>query len=154
MLTCVTDIKHAFQALALDEHREAFSPTLWYLPQQEKANEELLKVKRKLVDDTAEAWHHAKCDKKVPLKDRLDLKAAYNAARRELDRLQEDSKEITSKLLQVWFPGVHINIGGGSSDSLKDEGDLEGAFQPGGMHVSSHFANSIRNGRHYLFLDA
>jgi len=114
--------------LALDEHREAFSPTLWYLPQQAQVNEELLSEKRRRVDETSAAWHPKKYDKKVPLAERQKLKGAYNKARRELDRLQEDSKATTSKLLQVWFPGVHINIGGGSSDSSKDEGDLEGAF--------------------------
>ena len=40
-------------------------------------------------------------------------------------RMEEDLKE-PSELLQVWFPGVHISVGGGSSDTLKDEGDLEG----------------------------
>jgi hypothetical protein len=31
-----------------------------------------------------------------------------------------------SELLQVWFPGMHINIGGGSDDLLKDrKGDFE-----------------------------
>ncbi|KAF2494303.1 hypothetical protein BU16DRAFT_619443 [Lophium mytilinum] len=65
------NIEHAFHALALDERRKAFKPTVWYLP-----------------------------------------------------------KSTTGKkpeLLQVWFPGVHINIGGGSDDGIKDHaGDLEG----------------------------
>jgi hypothetical protein len=26
------DIEHAYQALALDERRKAFRPTLWYIP--------------------------------------------------------------------------------------------------------------------------
>ncbi|KAH7103410.1 hypothetical protein BKA62DRAFT_60734 [Auriculariales sp. MPI-PUGE-AT-0066] len=61
-------IENAFHALALDEHRKAFAPTLWYVPN----------------DNT------------------------------------------TTNLHQVWFPGVHINIGGGSDDGLKEKkGDLE-----------------------------
>jgi hypothetical protein len=28
----MTDIEHAYQALALDERRNAFRPTLWYIP--------------------------------------------------------------------------------------------------------------------------
>jgi hypothetical protein len=68
------DIENAFQALALDERRKAFSPTLWYIPK---------------------------------------------------DRPQA---ERTSNLLQVWFPGVHINIGGGSSDTAKGKGDAERKF--------------------------
>ncbi|OCL02810.1 hypothetical protein AOQ84DRAFT_303965 [Glonium stellatum] len=68
-------IEHAFQALALDERRQAFQPTLWYLP---KPSGKPKKAKK------------------------------------------------PSELLQVWFPGVHINIGGGSDDLLnKAEGDHE-----------------------------
>ena len=65
------NIKNAFHALALDEKRRPFSPTLWYLP--------------------------------------------------------EGNTE--TNLQQCWFPGVHINVGGGSDDGLKEiektKGDLE-----------------------------
>lgn len=64
-------------------------------------------------------------DKKTPLGERQRLKTIYNEARRDLCRMQEYSKP-QSELLQVWFPGVHINIGGGSSDTLDNKGDLEG----------------------------
>ncbi len=35
-------------------------------------------------------------------------------------------KDSDSDILQVWFPGVHINIGGGSDDLLTEalKGDL------------------------------
>jgi hypothetical protein len=60
-------IKHAFQALALDERRSAFAPSLWKLK----------------------------------------------------------SSNTTTKLVQCWFPGAHINVGGGSHASvtpdLRDE---------------------------------
>ncbi|KAG9681603.1 hypothetical protein KCU95_g3530, partial [Aureobasidium melanogenum] len=126
------NIKNAFQALALDERRKAFSPTLWHLPEAppkkdgepDQSIEEKLAEKRMLVDKAAAAWNLKKLDKKVPLADRQKLKSAYNEARRELCRTQEYSKK-PSRLRQVWFPGVHINIGGGSSDSLEDQGDLE-----------------------------
>ncbi|QDS77497.1 hypothetical protein FKW77_000241 [Venturia effusa] len=52
------DVLNAFQALALDEHRSAFSPTLWEKPEGNN-----------------------------------------------------------TKLKQVWFPGVHSNIGGGCVDT-------------------------------------
>jgi hypothetical protein len=39
-----TEIKHAFHALALDEHRGSFTPTLWYIPKTK--NEALLKENR------------------------------------------------------------------------------------------------------------
>lgn len=57
------NIKHAFQALAIDERRAPFSPTLWTLPKENKS----------------------------------------------------------TTLIQCWFPGVHINVGGGSDYSLEDE---------------------------------
>lgn len=79
-------IENAFQALALDEHRAAFPPTLWSLPkpppeiQEETGNE---KVKLKIIQKT-------------------------------------------TNLIQCWFPGYHINIGGGSDHSLKNrKGDFE-----------------------------
>ncbi|KAG9514932.1 hypothetical protein KCV07_g7741, partial [Aureobasidium melanogenum] len=126
------NIKHAFQALALDEHREAFSPTLWQLPEglPEEDGKPIRSVEKQLAEkqmrvvETSDAWYSKAHDKKVPLEDRQKLKAAYNQARRELSRLEEYSKK-PSTLRQVWFPGVHINIGGGSSDSLEDKGDLE-----------------------------
>ncbi|EAW15372.1 T6SS phospholipase effector Tle1-like catalytic domain-containing protein [Aspergillus clavatus NRRL 1] len=59
-------IKHAFHALALDDRRAPFTPTLWSRP-----------------------------------------------------------PGVTTKLFQCWFPGCHINIGGGSDDTEKGHGDLE-----------------------------
>ena len=74
------DIQHAYHALALDEHRGAFRPTLWYIDHE---------------------------------------------MRSELER---EGKPIP-ELKQVWFPGVHINSGGGSDDCIKDmKGDLESKF--------------------------
>ena len=55
-------IQNAFHALALDEHRAPFTPTLWKLP--------------------------------------------------------KDSKDT---LIQCWFPGVHINVGGGKNDGLQNK---------------------------------
>ncbi|PYI19469.1 hypothetical protein BO99DRAFT_432589 [Aspergillus violaceofuscus CBS 115571] len=60
-------IKHAFHALALDDHRAPFSPTLWHLP----------------------------------------------------------TRNTTTKLIQCWFPGCHIHIGGGSEETAHHVGDLE-----------------------------
>lgn len=73
------NIEHAFHALALDERRGAFRPTLWYI------------------------------DKKL------------------LDANKNDPKNVKlPELKQVWFPGVHINSGGGADDAITDmKGDLE-----------------------------
>jgi len=87
------NIENAFQALALDERRKAFAPTLWYIP-----------------------------------KDRPE-------------------SERTSNLLQVWFPGVHINIGGGSSDTAKGKGDAE-------QMANITFAWMVERVRPYLAFNA
>lgn len=64
-----TEIQNAVQALALDERRAPFAPTLWDMP----------------------------------------------------------SDNHRTNLIQCWFPGIHVNIGGGSDDGLKrtPKGDLE-----------------------------
>jgi hypothetical protein len=73
MMLMIAEIEHAFHALALDERRKPFRPTLWYIPN------ELIKEGKPLPE-----------------------------------------------LKQVWFPGVHINSGGGSDDAIGDmKGDLE-----------------------------
>ncbi|KAJ5771771.1 hypothetical protein N7520_002300 [Penicillium odoratum] len=73
------NIKNAFHALALDEHRYAFPPTLWSLPKGISAKE---------------------AAKKGP------------------------------RLVQCWFPGYHINIGGGSDETLKHYDDMESMANP------------------------
>ncbi|KAF1997643.1 hypothetical protein P154DRAFT_547308 [Amniculicola lignicola CBS 123094] len=61
------NIEHAYHALALDERRGAFRPTLWWT-----------------------------------------------------------KKTSPTELKQVWFPGVHINCGGGSDDAITEmKGDIE-----------------------------
>lgn len=49
---------------------------------------------------------------------------AWNKAARKRVRYQ-NRYEQHPVLRQVWIPGYHINIGGGASDTLKDEGDME-----------------------------
>lgn len=67
-------IEHAYQALALEERRLAFRPTLWYIP----------------------------------------------------DEIIKDPNRPIPELKQVWFPGVHINCGGGSDDCYTTmKGDSE-----------------------------
>lgn len=139
------DIKHAFHALALDEHREAFAPTLWHLPQRKKASDNDLEDQQKLVDDAEAAWYPKAYDKNVPLKERQRLKSVYNNARRDLWRMEE-SRKPRSELLQVWFPGGHMNIGGGSNATMENEGDLEGKIQPFSNRNRILFANPCRNG--------
>ncbi|KAG8629786.1 hypothetical protein KVT40_001405 [Elsinoe batatas] len=65
------EVENGFHALALDEHRRSFSPTLWSLTDK-------------------------------PVKD-------HPGHPKREDRPKQ-------RLVQCWFPGMHINIGGGSSD--------------------------------------
>ena len=125
---------------------------LWYLPDKEETTSEELEAQQKRIDDTLAAWYPKAYDKKIPLKERQDLKKAYNEARRKLYRMQEQCK-MPSELLQVWFPGVHINIGGGSSAWLENKGDLEGELASQSL-ISGRLANTDRNGQHHLRLDA
>ncbi|TQN65420.1 hypothetical protein CSHISOI_10016 [Colletotrichum shisoi] len=102
-------IKHAFHALSLDEHQRAFTPTLWRLPGNDdqrpqpsgKPRAELAKELRDLV-----IQKNGKPSEKK-------LSQVWEALiESEMAEQLEESDE--SKLLQVWFPGSHINIGGGN----------------------------------------
>ncbi|KAM0545824.1 hypothetical protein ACHAPJ_011151 [Fusarium lateritium] len=68
------NVKHAYQALALDERRGPFSPCLWSV---KPGNE-------------------------------------------------------STRLVQCWFPGAHINVGGGSSDNVITDEDKKKNVQPKG----------------------
>ncbi|CAL3963238.1 unnamed protein product [Diplocarpon coronariae] len=76
-------ILHAYQALALDERRESFAPTMWKL-------------------------------RPPPL---IDAKGDPDGPR----------QRPKTALCQCWFPGAHINVGGGSSANVgkNPKGDRE-----------------------------
>ncbi|KAK3316645.1 hypothetical protein B0H66DRAFT_300337 [Apodospora peruviana] len=112
-------IKHAYHALALDEHRKPFDATLWHFPgdgvaktSQPPASSAELREKWNQLRDSSDA------------KEEELSKAWEDLVTAEM--YEELKKHECSKLLQVWFPGVHINIGGGSDDLLKEKkSDLE-----------------------------
>lgn len=65
----------------------------------------------------------------------FDSDASPEAKREALRACQQSKMKVAvlaeqvkppSVLKQVWFPGVHINSGGGSLDSLDGKGDMEG----------------------------
>ncbi|RDW89514.1 hypothetical protein BP6252_01546 [Coleophoma cylindrospora] len=99
------NIENAFQALALDERRKAFSPTLWYIPKDPLTEVELQKDGE-------------------PSKDGHPLKGE-DPTKDHLPKNENSQTKKKSNLLQVWFPGVHINVGGGSSDTAEGKGDAE-----------------------------
>ncbi|KAI0390447.1 hypothetical protein F5Y17DRAFT_461757 [Xylariaceae sp. FL0594] len=109
-------IKHAYHAMALDEHRKPFDTTMWHYPQSDGTGKpkhpvEELKARWEKVRDTDGASEQTLNQAWV------DLVEA---------KMHEELKGADSELVQVWFPGYHINIGGGSDDLLKKkEGDFE-----------------------------
>ncbi|KAJ5776624.1 uncharacterized protein N7511_001635 [Penicillium nucicola] len=140
-VTLSANVKHAFQALALDEHREAFSPTLWYLPKFGDADMTQIEQQKRAIDAAAAEWRKQLEQAKKLKSSGKATDAAVNqaacdlnkAARvmndhfRKLLRLQDDmNHQIHPRTLkQVWFPGYHIHIGGGSDSTLKKQGDME-----------------------------
>ncbi|KAJ5274110.1 hypothetical protein N7478_009235 [Penicillium angulare] len=134
-----THIKHAFQALAIDERRKAFEPTLFYVPFPPTSNNEV-----ELTDEV----HSNKEKFYKELKDARALKenndprtptdAEVNAAANRVNTAAlnwsnairhlmnyQDKMESPTELKQVWFPGYHINIGGGSSSTMENKGNME-----------------------------
>jgi hypothetical protein len=114
----MTDIRHAFHALALDEHRKPFSPTLWHYPAESSMD---IQRPEKSHEEIHSELERVKSDQNATEK---ELSDAWGAV---IDcEMYDELQGTDSELKQVWFPGVHINIGGGSDDVLKDwKGDFE-----------------------------
>ncbi|KAK6527265.1 hypothetical protein TWF281_010453 [Arthrobotrys megalospora] len=118
-------IRRAFHALALDEHRDAFSPTLYSVPTEIKKSEpEDIEQQERLVGELREKWFATVCSRDTSPDEKAKLRKSYIDARKILLELRENALD-GSELKQVWFPGMHINTGGGSSDTLEAKGDLE-----------------------------
>lgn len=131
------NIKNAFQALALDEHRNAFSPAVWYLPNKTATLEEVEARKQEEMLAERKYWRTLKQAKdlkacgKATDQDVNDAAHEVNEAARAWNKSSrrrvkfQNRLELHPNLKQVWFPGYHINIGGGSDGTLKNEGDME-----------------------------
>ncbi|KAJ5777569.1 hypothetical protein N7520_000815 [Penicillium odoratum] len=118
------NIKHAFQALALDEHRAAFTPTLFYIPPVKEATDKEINDQEKKLQEAITAYGNTLTSDRPSIQEIKSVIKEKNKAERELMSLQDSLKERT-KLLQVWFPGVHINVGGGSDLTLENKGNME-----------------------------
>ncbi|KAI8625509.1 hypothetical protein F5Y19DRAFT_450302 [Xylariaceae sp. FL1651] len=105
-------IRHAFHALALDERRKPFSPTLWHYPADGALS---AKEPDYSLEELRKNWDSVRNKPGIPAE---KVKAAWGSL---IDgEMYEMLKGLDSELLQVWFPGVHINIGGGSDDILQE----------------------------------
>jgi hypothetical protein len=113
MPTSSTDIKHAYHAMALDEHRKPFDTTLWHFPADGVA---LTTSPTAPSSKFRQEWSTVR-DTDGATEEQLS-KAWENLVNAEM---YEELKGSDSTLLQVWFPGVHINVGGGSDDLLKEK---------------------------------
>jgi uncharacterized protein (DUF2235 family) len=82
-------VHHAYQALAIDEDREIFSPEIWLQPTTERNPEPRLIPPdlRQIPIDELDAWF---ANHKPP-----------------------NTKDIEQTIRQVWFCGVHTDVGGG-----------------------------------------
>jgi hypothetical protein len=131
------DIKHAYHALALDEHRQSFSPSVWYLPNKTATPEEVEARKKEEVAAEKKYWttleeaKELKAGGKATDKEVNDAARDVNLAARAWNKATrrrikfENRVGIHSELKQVWFPGYHVNIGGGNTETLQNIGDME-----------------------------
>ncbi|KAF4910968.1 hypotheticall protein [Colletotrichum fructicola] len=103
-------IEHAFHALALDERRKPFTPTLWWLAEDKERNPP---KPEKLAEDLAQEFMDAQANLSSTDEQLKTICEEHIAA-----AMFEQLKEINSELLQVWFPGVHINVGGGNPNII------------------------------------
>ncbi|KAJ1330881.1 DUF2235 domain-containing protein [Microdochium nivale] len=130
--------RNAFHALALDEHRGPFSPTLWDLPKAQATDTRTSEELQKDYDENYKTFHvlfdkfpqHSEDEPKEHAKELKALNEAWKNLMHSdmvLHRCESSQNYLAeSNLDQVWFPGYHCNIGGGDSDALETrKGDLE-----------------------------
>ncbi|KAK2010399.1 hypothetical protein LZ32DRAFT_681462 [Colletotrichum eremochloae] len=122
--------KHAFHALALDEHMKPFAPTLWHLPtevEKKKDYKQLLESYETLESRPmspkerrkhAESRFRALIHRKTVAATEDELKKAWGNVVKA--HVTAEPKDFEPELLQVWFPGGHVNIGGGNATMLAD----------------------------------
>lgn len=96
--------------MALDEHRKPFTPTLWHYPGDDVAAVPTPKGPSK---ELRAKWEQLRDDDDTPEAKLADAWSDVVDA-----EMFEELKGTRSRLIQVWFPGVHINAGGGNDDLL------------------------------------
>lgn len=94
----------------------------------EEKEAEAIKDQENTVDKYKVDWLRVKDESETPAEAKEKVHKKYNDARTKLVQMEEYHKP-PPELSQVWFPGVHINVGGGSSDTLNNQGDMEGVLE-------------------------
>ncbi|KAJ0338355.1 hypothetical protein COL922a_005706 [Colletotrichum nupharicola] len=112
-------IKHAFHALALDDKKTAFTPTLWRLPtDDQQAPRRRMETRETLAQDLRKLLSIK--NPKTEMRKKINDAWSAMIDREMWDQLKDehspdDKPEFYEpKLQQVWFPGSHQNIGGGN----------------------------------------
>ncbi|KAK1993957.1 hypothetical protein LX36DRAFT_728593 [Colletotrichum falcatum] len=112
--------KHAFHALALDEHIKPFTPTLWYLPNlEEDAYKQFVDKYGPLDNDKVDNRFRNLLNRGY---EKRATEEELSAAWKKVIKAQvaAEPRHFKPELRQVWFPGSHVNIGGGNSTLLVD----------------------------------
>lgn len=97
---------------------------MFYVPDVTRSSDDAIKDQEKLCQSASEAWEKLLVTNRPSLEELQRVNKAKNEAERKLLDMVDSQKD-RSKLLQVWFPGVHINIGGGSTLTLENKGNME-----------------------------
>ncbi|PYI15983.1 hypothetical protein BO99DRAFT_405405 [Aspergillus violaceofuscus CBS 115571] len=118
------NIKNAFQALALDEHRRLFRPAMFFVPAPKNITESQSRAIKQEARNATRQWLKLVGSGAASTEELHAAEKRRNAAARELLEWEDSQKE-PSQLTQVWFPGFHIHIGGGSNQTLKNKGNME-----------------------------
>jgi uncharacterized protein (DUF2235 family) len=96
-------VECARHALSLDDERDAFQPLLWDELAEERRADEARDARLDLLDQADSAR-----------KDRNAREARRLTA--EADALGERERHFRSRMQQVWFTGMHADVGGGYPD--------------------------------------
>ena len=104
------DILRAYHALALDERREAFSPTVWQLSDEYPFD--ALKKEHDNFEKAFDKWHSASTNRKMSVKEKLQIKKAYDGARKILEAKEDEEIGKQEKKVEecssAWY-SVYIN---------------------------------------------
>lgn len=94
----------------------------------EELEAQAIAAQKKIVEVCGEKFENDRRKPGLSADERTKSHDDYNTARTKLVQMEEHKKP-PPELSQVWFPGVHINVGGGSSDTLDAHGDMEGMLE-------------------------
>ncbi|KAG0616182.1 hypothetical protein M758_5G096600 [Ceratodon purpureus] len=117
-LPCI--VEHAYHALAIDEHRFHFAPTLWTMPRLKPDSESKM-------DEVPSST--SKLESVTNPEQMLKLESVTNPEQMLKSKSHKQMKP-HKEVKQVWFMGSHCNVGGGA--------DLDDEFDPDDLWLYSY----------------